>query len=91
MPINAGKMEVLRDFWNTEHHRITKIQQVRQITPIPIHLEAEIQLHYRIEKILLEYENDDDDDGRNSLFPKKNIVNADFSKYYSDDDDNEVN
>lgn len=60
MPINAGKMEVLRDFWNTEHHRITKMEQVRQITPLPIHLDAEIKLHYQIEKILMDYDKNDE-------------------------------
>lgn len=90
MPINAGKMEILRDFWNATHHEMMKLEQIRQITPIPIHLDAELELHYRIEKILLAYENDDDDDERKlSLSAKKNIHNGPSGPSgRRDDDDN---
>jgi hypothetical protein len=59
MAISQGQMEILRDFWNTEHHRLTKYEQIKKIIPVPIHIDAELELHYRIEKLLQEFNNND--------------------------------
>lgn len=56
MPINAGKMEILRDFYNTENHRIRKLQQVAEINPLPPHYKDEINFFLYIEKQLTEWE-----------------------------------
>lgn len=55
---NQSKMEILRDYWNTEHHRITKLEQIMEtnMVQLPKHLLDEILLHKMVERILREFD-----------------------------------